>query len=63
MLMTEKEIDHIETIGDLKRAIASVPDDTPLEDGMNGCMCLTYHTGVPRNDGNPEPSPDWVEFR
>lgn len=59
--MREKEIDHIETIGDLKRAIASVPDDTPLEDGMNCSMLLIYHDAAPR-EGEPE-SPAYVEFR
>ena len=61
MLMHEKEIDHIETIGDLRRATASLPDDTPLEDGMNGAMCLIYHEAVPRS-GEPE-SPAYVEYR
>ncbi|MDD5106075.1 MAG: hypothetical protein PHC49_10710 [Desulfuromonadaceae bacterium] len=61
MLMTEKELDFIETIGDLKRAIATVPDDTPLEDGMNCGMYLRYHEAVPR-EGEPE-SPAYVEFR
>jgi hypothetical protein len=63
MLMLKKAIDNIETIGALKQAIASVPDDTPLEDSFNRSMCLIYHEGGSRNDGNPEPSPDYVEFR
>lgn len=61
MLMREKEIDNIETIGDLKAAIATVPDDTPLEDGMNCGMLLRYHEAVPR-PGEPE-SPAYVEYR
>ena len=61
MLMTEKEIDHIETIGDLKRAIANVPDDTPLEDGMNCGMCLIYHPAIPRA-GEPA-AVEYVEYR
>ena len=61
MLMREKELDHIETIGDLKTAIASVPDDTPLEDGLGGGMYLVYRDAVPR-EGEPE-SPAYVEYR
>jgi hypothetical protein len=61
MLMDEKEIDNIETIGDLKRAIATVPDDTPLEDGMESGMLLRYHE-VGARIGEPE-SPAFVEFR
>lgn len=63
MLMKEKEIDHIETIGDLKRAIATVPDDTPLEDGMNCSMLLIYHEAGPSPSGDPAGSPAYVEFR
>lgn len=61
MLMREKEIDHIETVGDLRAALADVPDDTPLEDGLNGSMYLIYHEARPR-DGEPE-SPAYVEYR
>ena len=32
MLMREKEIDGIETVGDLRAALADVPDDMPLAD-------------------------------
>ncbi|MBT0664746.1 hypothetical protein KI809_10585 [Geobacter pelophilus] len=61
MLMREKEIDHIETIGDLRAAIADVPDDTPLEDCMNAGMCLIYHDGKTRPE-EPD-SPAYVEYR
>jgi hypothetical protein len=61
MLMREKEIDHIETIGDLLAALADVPHDTPLEDAMNCGMCLIYHEAVPRGE-EPE-SPAYIEYR
>jgi hypothetical protein len=32
MLMREKEIDGIETVGDLRSALADVPDEMPLKD-------------------------------
>ncbi|MFZ2949532.1 MAG: hypothetical protein WA003_08600 [Desulfuromonadaceae bacterium] len=61
MLMREKEIDGIETVGDLFAALADGPHDTPLEDGMNCGMCLIYHEAKPRK-GEPD-SPAYVEYR
>lgn len=63
MLLNDHEIDHIETIGDLKRAIASVPEDTPLEDGMQCGMYLRYHPAVPREGMEFPETAAYVEYR
>ena len=63
MLIREGEIDHIETIGDLRRALADVPDDTPLEDGMNGSMCLIYHPSKPIQNWETPETVAYVEYR
>jgi hypothetical protein len=40
MLMREKEIDNIESAGDLRAALADVPDDMPLGDGLHDGLLL-----------------------
>lgn len=41
MLMREREIDHIESAGDLRAALADVPDDMPLGDALRNGLLLT----------------------
>jgi hypothetical protein len=45
MLMKEKEIDHIQSIGDLRAALADIPDDMPICDQMGEDLCLFLTTG------------------
>jgi len=40
MLMSEREIDHIETFGDLRAALAECPDDMNLCDLAGDGLCL-----------------------
>ena len=56
MLMREKEIDHIETAGDLRAALADVPDNMNICDGLGNGLCLTLCQDEPNG-------PHYIEVR
>ncbi|MFZ2949004.1 MAG: hypothetical protein WA003_05925 [Desulfuromonadaceae bacterium] len=56
MLLREKELDHIETVSDLRAALADVPDDMDIQDALGAGLYLAV-----RQDGPGEKQ--YIEYR
>lgn len=50
MLKLEREIDHIETVGDLRAALANAPDEMPICDSVGEALLVGYYRDMDTGD-------------
>lgn len=58
-----KEVDGIETLGQLREAIADQPDDTPVSDGMGMPLLLSFLRTHNASEGGKYPPLDYIEIQ
>ena len=58
-----KEVDQLETLGDLRAALADLPDDMPISDGMGNPLLISVFESATATEGGTYPPLKYIEVQ